>query len=236
MEKLMNIDKNLTTAVTLGFVAMTISAVSATAFCKNGRSARSPSVMEPCLSTESLSAWNTMQNSLTSPHSKVKTYEIQLAPPANPDFHDQMAGLPTEMSVETFHAAEGTRYIVEHMDMRTDITFSFKHLIPLGVYSLWDVTEPDFANFADRPLADNVTWGDDARDQGLFGGVAGMGVHALRADQCGRAEITVNMTDHRPGKEFLLDFHANDYAKGGVKGQDVFPGALWGVFPEFDAE
>ncbi|MBL4672857.1 MAG: hypothetical protein JKX81_11415 [Arenicella sp.] len=233
----MNIDKNLTTAVTLGLVAMTLSAISTTALAKHGnsgKSARSLSVMEPCLSTPSLPAWSTMENSLTSPHSEVKTYEIKLAPPANPDFHDQMGGLPTEMSVETFHAAEGTMYIVEHPDMRTDITFSFNHLIPLGVYSLWDVTEPDFANFADRPLADNVTWGDDVRDQGMFGGVTGMGVHALRADQCGRAEITVNMTEHRPGKEFLLDFHANDYAKGGVKGQDVFPGALWAVFPEFD--
>jgi hypothetical protein len=135
--------------------------------------------------------------------------------------------------LETFHAASGSMYIVEHPDMRTDITFKFNHLIPLGVYSLWDVTNPDPENFADRPLADSVTWADDVRDDGLFGGTAGMGVHAFRADQCGRAQVTVNMSDHRPGEEFLLDYHAND---GGVKGQDVFPGALWGEFPAFDAE
>lgn len=226
----MNTRKILTTAVAFGLMAMANNATAA------GKSGKSTYQMEPCLTTAMGPAWMTLDTDVASPHSKVKTYEIELTAPADPTFHDNMGGLPTEFSEETFHAAEGKMYIVEHPDMRTDITFTFTHLIPLGVYSLWDVTNPDMDNFADRPLADSVTWGDDARDDGLFGGVPGMGVHALRADQCGRAQITVNMTDHRPGKEFLLDYHANDFAKGGVKGQDVFPGALWGVFPEFDAE
>jgi hypothetical protein len=226
----MNTRKILTTAVAFGLMTM---AQTATA---DGKSGRSTFKMEPCIATPTMAMWQTMDTTLNSPHSKVKTYEIELTAPADPDFHGNMGGIPTEFSIETFHAAEGKMFIVEHPDMRTDLTFTFNHLIPLGVYSLWDVTNPDMDNFSDRPLADTVTWGDDARDDGMFGGVEGMGVHAFRADQCGRAQITVNLSDHRPGKEFLLDYHANDRAKGGVKGQDVFPGALWAVFPQWDAE
>ena len=39
--------------------------------------------------------------------------------------------------------------------------------------------------------------------------------------------------DHRPGKEFLLDYHADGHVRGGKKGVTVFPGVLWAQFPQW---
>ena len=35
----------------------------------------------------------------------------------------------------------------------TSLACEFHGLLPYGVYTLWDVTNPDPARFADRPLA-----------------------------------------------------------------------------------
>ncbi len=51
----------------------------------------------------------------------------------------------------------------------------------------------------------------------------------------GRAKMYcyVKVLDHRPAKEFLLDYHADGHFRGGTKGDVVFPGALWAKFPEW---
>ncbi|MBL4772379.1 MAG: hypothetical protein JKX98_01860 [Alcanivoracaceae bacterium] len=205
---------------------------------------------DPCsISRSELPSWMPLNNDLVSPHDNIKTHIVELTVPADPRFRDAMGGTPTSFSLESFHAAEGRMVIIEHPTkngmVRTDITFTFRHLLPLGVYSLWDVTTSlDFDAdgnmiFADRPLMneEDKIWLTDQRasmdaiSNKFYGGILGMGANTFRADQCGNAQVTMNL-DHRPGMEFLLDYHANDFAKGGVKGLDVFPGALWGMFPK----
>ena len=203
---------------------------------------------DPCASDRQLPNWMPMDTDMVSPHDGVKTHVVELTMPADPRFRDAMGGMPTNFSLESFHAAKGNMVIIEHPTkdgmVRTDITFTFHHLFPLGVYSLWDVTTSlDFDDegnriFADRPLMneEDKIWltdqraSSDAMSNNLYGGLLGMGANTFRADQCGNAQITMNL-DHRPGVEFLLDYHANDFAKGGMKGKDIFPGALWGMFP-----
>lgn len=204
---------------------------------------------DPCAINSQLPNWQPLATSQASPHADVNIYTVELVKPADPRFRDAMGGMPTNFSLESFHAAEGRMVLTEHPEengeLRTDITFHFSHLFPQGVYSLWDVTTPlDFDEngnriFADRPLMneEDKVWlkeeraSMDAIENNLYGGLKGMGTNTFRADQCGNAHVTMKL-DHRPGSEFLLDYHANDYAKGGIKGQDVFPGVLWGVFPE----
>src|SRR5919106_3497272 len=93
-----------------------------------------------------------------SPDLTVHTRE--LLPPPHADFHDRMGGWPTELTPRTFHAARGTLVIYAHEDGRTDLVFDFQGLLPYGVYTLWDVVDPNFDTFKDRPLM-NVPAGGD---------------------------------------------------------------------------
>lgn len=168
-----------------------------------------------------------------------EVFEIALIPPPHPDFRDRMGGWPTEISKRTFYAATGTLTIYAHADGRTDVIFDMEGLLPLGVYSLWDVVNPNFDTFSDRPLM-NVPagvdaskphwWNDIAFDKD--GGPDGFGF-GFMADRQGRAHVVVNL-NQRPGKEFLLDYHADGHVRGGTKGKEVFPGVLWAKFPEWD--
>lgn len=167
--------------------------------------------------------------------------EIDLMPPPDPAFHEKMGGWPDELTRRTFHAARGSLVIRAHDDGRTDLTFEFAGLLPHGVYTLWDVLDPGFETFEDRPLA-NVPDGVDP-DAGKWwhevefdpkGGPDGFGAWGFMADADGRARVTVNL-DHRPGREFLLDYHADGNVRGGEKGTTVFPGGLWARFPKWDA-
>jgi len=194
--------------------------------------------MELCKKIKPSPKWAPLNSDALSPHRNVDTYEIELTdPPNDADFHVSMGGIPAGISIETLHAAEGKMFIVAHQDGRTDITFDLYHLLPNGVYSLWDVINPDIAggNFSDQPLADRlpVDFGDNARPN-FKGGVEGMGVHGFRADACGRAKFTINLTTHRPNTWFLLDFHGNNWVKGGTKGVNIIPGVLWAEFPTFN--
>lgn len=157
-------------------------------------------------------------------------HHLLLMPPPHPKFHNKMGGLPKEISERTFHAASGTCTICEFNGGRTALSFSFEHLLPYGVYTLWDVTKPNWleGDFADRPLADIP--GDAEFDKD--GGPDGFGSYGFMADQNGRAHVVVHL-NHRPGKEFLLDYHADGHVRGGKKGEVVFPGALWAKFPEW---
>lgn len=222
------LSKNIKTAALFSML------LSGSAFAAHGED-KSSKYKAKCQHQQFTTKWQPLAVNSESPHENVEIYQIMLGAPADPNFHDSMGGLPEQMSANTFHAAEGKMFVTPHSDGRTDISFEFQHLIPHGIYTLWDVINADIAggNFADRPLANEITWGDDVRHQQLYGGVEAMGPHALRADRCGQATISVSL-DHRPGVEFLLDYHANDRAKGGVKGQDIFPGALWAKFPDFD--
>lgn len=166
-------------------------------------------------------------------------YRIDLIPPPHPEFHERMGGWPTEISKRTFHAASGTLTIYAYHDGRTDLVFDMEGLLPYGVYTFWDVTNPEFDQFADRPLM-NVPEGVDPTKDHWWndiefdkdGGPSGFGTFGFMADRRGTAHVVVNL-DHRPGKEFLLDYHADGHVRGGVKGKDVFPGVLWAKFPKW---
>jgi hypothetical protein len=166
-----------------------------------------------------------------------EVYTLSLVPPPQVQFHDRMGGWPSELTPRTFHAARGTLIIYAHEDKRTDLVFDLQGLLPYGVYTLWDVVDPNFDTFKDRPLT-NVPadvdpnkshwWNDIAFDP--HGGPDGFGPFGFMADQDGRARVVVNL-DHRPGREFLLDYHADGHVRGGQKGKTVFPGVLWARFP-----
>lgn len=166
----------------------------------------------------------------------VKSYEIALIPPP-PGFHERMGGLPKEISSQTFFAADGTLTIHAYEGGRTNLVFDFHGLLPYGVYTLWDVVDPDPKNFVDRPLAnapqDSAAgqphwWEKMALDKD--GGPGGFGSFGFIADHRGDARVVVNL-DHRPAKEFLLDYHTDGHVRGGKKGVTVFPGVLWARFP-----
>jgi hypothetical protein len=170
--------------------------------------------------------------------STLKFYDIELAPPP-PGFHERMGGLPKEISARTFHAAYGSLKIYAYDSGQTTLDFDFHGLLPYGVYTLWDVIDPDPAHFADRPLAnapqgvDPTTphwWTSVAFDKD--GGPNGFGSFGFIADRRGDAQMLVTL-DHRPGKEFLLDYHADGHVRGGEKGASVFPGAVWAQFPQW---
>jgi hypothetical protein len=117
-------------------------------------------------------------------------------------------GLPPGMTKYSFWAGRGTARLTKNGAGTVEIAFDFQGLIPYGVYTLWNVLEID--PFKDEPL-----------------GEFGAGKHSVVADGNGRAHKVVELAKW-PGKEFLLDYHADgrlSQAKG------VYPGALWGQFP-----
>ncbi len=166
-------------------------------------------------------------------------HTMQLIPPPEARFHERMGGWPREMTARTFHAARGTLVVYAHDDGRTDLVFEFQSLLPYGVYTLWDVVEPNFETFKDRPLM-NVPAGIDGNKAHWWrditfdpnGGPDGFGSFGFMADRNGRAQLRVKL-DHRPGREFLLDYHADGHVRGGEKGKTVFPGVLWARFPDW---
>jgi hypothetical protein len=75
--------------------------------------------------------------------------------------------------------------------------------------------------------------GDERTD--LVFDFQGLLPYGFMADPDGRAHVTVNL-DHRPGREFLLDYHADGHVRGGEKGKTVFPGVLWARFPNWETD
>jgi hypothetical protein len=121
---------------------------------------------------------------------------------------EKMRGLPPGMTPYSFWAARGTVALTKLPDGKVKLAFSFKGLIPYGVYTLWNVLETD--PFKDEAL-----------------GEFGAGKHSVVSDGNGRAYKVV-VLNKWPGKEFLLDYHAD----GGLsQSKGVYPGALWGKFP-----
>lgn len=134
-----------------------------------------------------------------------EAYIMPLIPQKERDLKN---GVPPGMTEYSFWAARGTARLTKQADGTTRIDFEFEGLIPYGVYTLWNVLEID--PFKDEPL-----------------GEFGAGKHSVVADGNGRAHKVV-ILNKWPGKEFLLDYHADgklSQAKG------VYPGALWGKFP-----
>jgi hypothetical protein len=134
-----------------------------------------------------------------------EAYIVPLIPQKERDLKN---GVPPGMTEYSFWAARGAARLTKEADGTTRVDFEFEGLIPYGVYTLWNVLETD--PFKDEPL-----------------GEFGAGKHSVVADGNGRAHKVVIL--HKwPGKEFLLDYHADgklSQAKG------VYPGALWGKFP-----
>jgi hypothetical protein len=166
----------------------------------------------------------------------LKLYDIELMPPP-PGFHGRMGGLPKEISART--SAYRSLKIYAYDGGHTTLAFDFHGLLPYGVYTPWDGTEPDPAHFADRPLADAPRgvdpktphwWTSVAFDKD--GGPDGFGSFGIIADRRGDAQTVVTL-DHRPGQEFLLDYHADGHVRGGEKGASVFSRAVWAQFPEW---
>jgi hypothetical protein len=121
---------------------------------------------------------------------------------------DLKKGLPPGMTAYSFWAGRGTAKLRRLDNGGTQITFDFEGLIPYGVYTLWNVLETN--PFKDEPL-----------------GEFGVGKHSVVADGSGRAHKVV-VLDKWPGKEFLLDYHADGQLS---QATGVYPGALWGRFP-----
>ncbi len=168
-----------------------------------------------------------------------QVYKIDLVPPPHPEFRQRMGGWPSEISHRTFYAATGTLTIYAHTDGRTDLVFDMEGLLPFGVYTFWDVVSPNFDEFADRPLMNIPAGIDPSKDHWWNdiefdpnGGPNGFG-YGFMADHHGRTHAVVRL-DHRPGQEFLLDYHADEHVRGGIKGKDVFPGVLWANVPEWE--
>lgn len=162
-------------------------------------------------------------------------YKVQLTAPQDPAFREMMGGEPTNMSMASLMAGEGTMFITAFKNGRTDITFDFSYLLPNAVYSLWNVIDPNYqtGEFVDAPLPDQTNRPLPVKP-GRLGAPEEYGRHAFITNKCGAANFKITMYE-RPGKEFLLDYHANDFeTTGGIKGYNVFPGALWGKFPEWD--
>jgi hypothetical protein len=98
-------------------------------------------------------------------------------------------GLPPGMTPYSFWAARGTMGLTKLADGTVKIAFDFAGLVPYGVYTLWNVLETE--PFKDEPL-----------------GAFGAGKHSVVADGNGKAHKVV-VLDTWPGKEFLLDYHAD---------------------------
>jgi hypothetical protein len=121
---------------------------------------------------------------------------------------DLKKGLPPGMTVASFSAGHGVAKLTKLPDGKILTEFDFEGLIPYGVYTLWNVVETE--PFKDEPYAE-----------------FGAGKHAIVADGSGRAHKVV-IRDSWPGKEFLLDYHADGKLS---QATGVYPGALWGKFP-----
>jgi hypothetical protein len=121
---------------------------------------------------------------------------------------DLKKGLPSGMTEYSFWAGRGTMALTKLADSKVRIAFDFDGLIPYGVYTLWNVLETE--PFKDEPL-----------------GEFGYGKHSVVADGTGKAQKIV-VLDKWPGKEFLLDYHADGQLS---QSKGVYPGALWGRFP-----
>ena len=121
---------------------------------------------------------------------------------------DLKKGLPVGMTEYSFWAGRGTMALTKLADSKVQIEFDFEGLIPYAVYTLWNVLETE--PFKDEPL-----------------GEFGYGKHSVVADGTGKAHKVV-VLDKWPGKEFLLDYHADGQLS---QSKGVYPGALWGRFP-----
>ena len=121
---------------------------------------------------------------------------------------DLKKGLPPGMTAYSFWAARGNVAITMISADKVRLAFSFSGLIPYGVYTLWNVLETE--PFKDEPL-----------------GEFGAGRHSVVADDSGTAFKVVELNKW-PGKEFLLDYHADGRLS---QSKGVYPGALWGQFP-----
>jgi hypothetical protein len=121
---------------------------------------------------------------------------------------DLKKGLPPGMTEYSFWAGRGTMALTKLADSKVQVVFDFEGLIPYGVYTLWNVLETE--PFKDEPL-----------------GEFGYGKHSVVADGTGKAHKVV-VLDKWPGKEFLLDYHADGQLS---QSKGVYPGALWGRFP-----
>ena len=121
---------------------------------------------------------------------------------------DLKKGLPPGMTAYTFWAAHGTAKLTKQSDGKVVTEFDFDGLIPYGVYTLWNVVESQ--PFKDEPYTE-----------------FGAGKHSIVADERGHAHKVV-VRDGWPGKEFLLDYHADGKLS---QASGVYPGALWGKFP-----
>ena len=121
---------------------------------------------------------------------------------------DLKKGLPPGLTEYSFWAGRGTMALTKLADSKVQIAFDFEGLIPYGVYTLWNVLETE--PFKDEPL-----------------GEFGYGKHSVVADGTGKAHRVV-VLDKWPGKEFLLDYHADGQLS---QSKGVYPGALWGRFP-----
>lgn len=132
-------------------------------------------------------------------------YIIPLFPQKESDLKN---GFPPGMTQYSFWAARGSVAITKLSDNRVKMEFYFHGLIPYGVYTLWNVLETE--PFKDEPL-----------------GEFGFGKHSVVADGKGMARKAV-MLNKWPGKEFLLDYHADGKLS---QSKGVYPGALWGKFP-----
>jgi hypothetical protein len=121
---------------------------------------------------------------------------------------DLKKGLPPGMTAVSFWAGHGVAKITKLADGKVLTEFDFEGLIPYGVYTLWNVLETD--PFKDEPYTE-----------------FGAGKHTVVADGNGRAHKVV-LRDSWPGKEFLLDYHADGKLS---QAAGVYPGALWGKFP-----
>src|SRR6516164_9953828 len=117
-------------------------------------------------------------------------------------------GLPPVMTAVSFWAGRGVAKLTKLPDGKVLTEFDFEGLIPYGVYTLWNVVETE--PFKDEPYTE-----------------FGAGKHAVVADGNGRAHKVV-LRDSWPGKEFLLDYHADGKLS---QAAGVYPGALWGKFP-----
>jgi hypothetical protein len=125
---------------------------------------------------------------------------------------DLKKGLPPGMTAASFWAGHGVAKLTKLPDGKILTEFDFEGLIPYGVYTLWNVIETE--PFKDEPYAE-----------------FGAGKHAIVADGSGRAHKLV-LRDNWPGKEFLLDYHADGKLS---QATGVYPGALWGKFPSAPA-
>jgi hypothetical protein len=121
---------------------------------------------------------------------------------------DLKKGLPSGVTAASFWAGRGVAKLTKLPDGKVLTEFDFEGLIPYGVYTLWNVVETE--PFKDEPYTE-----------------FGAGKHAVVADGNGRAHKVV-LRDSWPGKEFLLDYHADGKLS---QAAGVYPGALWGKFP-----